>query len=131
MSGEQPPLSLSSADEGSWTQVEDYEAKPTLWVPDHAATNCAKCNTQFWIANRKHHCRYSERRHFDITAKCTSQSRLECLPLGFQFPIFACPSTLCFVLTTMTWPALVLEAWFNSANQRVETYKFPYFLTNG
>ncbi|XP_044171154.1 myotubularin-related protein 4-like [Acropora millepora] len=57
VNGEQPPLSLSSADEGSWTQVEDYEAQPTLWVPDHAATNCAKCDTQFWIANRKHHCR--------------------------------------------------------------------------
>ena len=64
VNGEQPPLSLSSADEGSWTQVEDYEAQPTLWVPDHAATNCAKCDTQFWIANRKHHCRYCERRHF-------------------------------------------------------------------
>lgn len=57
VSGEQPPLSLSSADEGSWIQVEENEAKPTLWVPDHAATNCAKCDTQFWIANRKHHCR--------------------------------------------------------------------------
>lgn len=57
VSGEQPPPSLSSADEGSWIQVEENEVKPTLWVPDHAATNCAKCDTQFWIANRKHHCR--------------------------------------------------------------------------
>ena len=57
VSGEQPPPSLGSADEGSWIQVEENEAQPTLWVPDHAATNCAKCDTQFWIANRKHHCR--------------------------------------------------------------------------
>lgn len=57
VSGEQPPLSLGSGDEGSWIQLEESEAQPTLWVPDHAATNCAKCDTQFWIANRKHHCR--------------------------------------------------------------------------
>ena len=38
--------------------MDENEAQPTLWVPDHAATNCAKCDTQFWIANRKHHCRY-------------------------------------------------------------------------
>lgn len=58
VSGDQPPLSLGSTDEGSWIQVDENEAQPTLWVPDHAATNCAKCDTQFWIANRKHHCRY-------------------------------------------------------------------------
>lgn len=57
VSGEQPRLSLGSGDEGSWIQLEESEAQPTLWVPDHAATNCAKCDTQFWIANRKHHCR--------------------------------------------------------------------------
>ncbi|KAL9980228.1 hypothetical protein ACROYT_G008784 [Oculina patagonica] len=57
VSGDQPPLSLGSADEGSWIQVDENEAQPTLWVPDHAATNCAECDTQFWIANRKHHCR--------------------------------------------------------------------------
>ena len=59
VSGDQPPLSLGSTDEGSWIQVDENEAQPTRWVPDHAATNCAKCDTQFWIANRKHHCRYS------------------------------------------------------------------------
>lgn len=58
VSGDQPPLSLGSTDEGSWIQVDENEAQPTRWVPDHAATNCAKCDTQFWIANRKHHCRY-------------------------------------------------------------------------
>lgn len=58
VSGDQPPLSLGSTDEGSWIQVDENEAQPTLWVPDHAATNCAKCDSQFWIANRKHHCRY-------------------------------------------------------------------------
>lgn len=57
VSGDQPPLSLGSADEGSWIQVDENEAQPTLWVPDHAATSCANCDTQFWMANRKHHCR--------------------------------------------------------------------------
>ena len=58
VSGDQPPPSLGSTDEGSWIQVDEDEAQPTLWVPDHAATSCAKCDTQFWMANRKHHCRY-------------------------------------------------------------------------
>lgn len=57
VSGDQPPASLGSTDEGSWIQVDENEAQPTLWVPDHAATSCAKCDTQFWMANRKHHCR--------------------------------------------------------------------------
>ena len=57
VSGDQPPLSLGSTDEGSWIQVDENEAQPTLWVPDHAATNCAKCDSQFWMVNRKHHCR--------------------------------------------------------------------------
>merc|ERR1712107_772161 len=33
------------------------ETRPTLWVPDHAASQCMGCHTQFWFGRRKHHCR--------------------------------------------------------------------------
>ena len=42
----------------SWEAVDDSEARPTLWVPDHAASSCMGCHTQFWFGRRKHHCRY-------------------------------------------------------------------------
>jgi len=47
----------STASEVSWEAVEDSEARPTLWVPDHAASSCMGCQTQFWFGRRKHHCR--------------------------------------------------------------------------
>ena len=47
----------STASEVSWEALEDAETRPTLWVPDHAATSCMGCNTQFWFGRRKHHCR--------------------------------------------------------------------------
>ncbi|KAK3736341.1 hypothetical protein QZH41_020792 [Actinostola sp. cb2023] len=55
-SGEQPP-SHGSGDESSWIEVEEIDTEPTRWVPDHAVTKCANCDTEFWIVNRKHHCR--------------------------------------------------------------------------
>lgn len=41
----------------TWEAVDERETKPTLWVPDHAASACMKCNTNFWFGRRKHHCR--------------------------------------------------------------------------
>lgn len=41
----------------SWEAVEEREAQPTLWVPDHAVTRCMQCDSQFWLGRRKHHCR--------------------------------------------------------------------------
>ncbi|XP_022096310.1 myotubularin-related protein 3-like isoform X2 [Acanthaster planci] len=41
----------------SWEQVDETETKRTLWIPDHAVTHCFKCNTQFNVVYRKHHCR--------------------------------------------------------------------------
>lgn len=49
--------SESTTSELSWEDVDDQPKKPTLWVPDHAANNCMKCNTAFWFGRRKHHCR--------------------------------------------------------------------------
>ncbi|KAG8455632.1 hypothetical protein GDO86_001725 [Hymenochirus boettgeri] len=29
----------------------------TRWLPDHLAVNCYNCDSKFWLASRKHHCR--------------------------------------------------------------------------
>ncbi|XP_069945444.1 phosphatidylinositol-3,5-bisphosphate 3-phosphatase MTMR3 isoform X3 [Cherax quadricarinatus] len=47
----------SGVSDTSWEAVEEGEARPTLWVPDHAVDSCTGCNTQFWMGRRKHHCR--------------------------------------------------------------------------
>uniref|UniRef100_A0A4D5RPK6 Lateral signaling target protein 2 homolog n=1 Tax=Ixodes scapularis TaxID=6945 RepID=A0A4D5RPK6_IXOSC len=47
----------SSSSELSWEQVDEREARATLWVPDHAASHCTACGAEFWIGRRKHHCR--------------------------------------------------------------------------
>ncbi len=31
---------------------------PILWVPDHLAPSCMRCSTPFWMARRRHHCRF-------------------------------------------------------------------------
>ncbi|XP_050521870.1 myotubularin-related protein 3 [Daktulosphaira vitifoliae] len=41
----------------SWEPVEALDAQPTLWVPDHAVTQCMSCDNKFWLGRRKHHCR--------------------------------------------------------------------------
>lgn len=45
----------------SWEAVDELAPAPTLWVPDHAVTQCMGCNTTFWLGRRKHHCRYAFR----------------------------------------------------------------------
>ncbi|CAN7986418.1 unnamed protein product [Ixodes hexagonus] len=47
----------SSSSELSWEQVDERDARATLWVPDHAASHCTACGAEFWIGRRKHHCR--------------------------------------------------------------------------
>ena len=44
----------------SWEQVNEEDAKRTLWVPDHAVSQCPMCNIQFGLLYRRHHCRYVE-----------------------------------------------------------------------
>ncbi|XP_042742120.1 myotubularin-related protein 3 isoform X4 [Lagopus leucura] len=33
----------------------------TRWLPDHLAAHCYGCDSAFWLASRKHHCRDTER----------------------------------------------------------------------
>nr|CAD7444179.1 unnamed protein product [Timema bartmani] len=55
-SGEQPSGESVRSDV-SWETVEETDASPTLWVPDHAVNRCMGCDTEFWLGRRKHHCR--------------------------------------------------------------------------
>ncbi|XP_030073415.1 phosphatidylinositol-3,5-bisphosphate 3-phosphatase MTMR3 isoform X4 [Microcaecilia unicolor] len=54
--------------EASWEQVDKQDTEVTRWLPDHLAANCYGCDSKFWLASRKHHCRDSE--HADETWNC-------------------------------------------------------------
>uniref|UniRef100_A0A4W4DXD9 phosphatidylinositol-3,5-bisphosphate 3-phosphatase n=1 Tax=Electrophorus electricus TaxID=8005 RepID=A0A4W4DXD9_ELEEL len=57
---EEDSLSDHSEDrlsEGSWDHVERKDTEVTRWVPDHMASHCFNCDSEFWIAKRRHHCR--------------------------------------------------------------------------
>ncbi|XP_069475394.1 phosphatidylinositol-3,5-bisphosphate 3-phosphatase MTMR3 isoform X2 [Ambystoma mexicanum] len=43
--------------EASWEQVDKQDTEVTRWLPDHLAVNCYGCDSRFWLASRKHHCR--------------------------------------------------------------------------
>ncbi|MCQ4079023.1 hypothetical protein FK519_30180 [Klebsiella pneumoniae] len=34
-----------------------YFSQVTRWLPDHLAAHCYGCDSAFWLASRKHHCR--------------------------------------------------------------------------
>jgi len=61
----------STTSEVSWEAVDEKETRPTLWVPDHAASQCMGCHTQFWFGRRKHHCRSCGRL---FCSECSEQS---------------------------------------------------------
>ncbi|KAM8960673.1 phosphatidylinositol-3,5-bisphosphate 3-phosphatase MTMR3 [Pelodytes ibericus] len=46
--------------EASWEQVDKRDTEVTRWLPDHLAANCYNCESKFWLASRKHHCRNTE-----------------------------------------------------------------------
>ncbi|XP_031428279.1 myotubularin-related protein 4 isoform X3 [Clupea harengus] len=68
-STEEDSLSDHSEDrfsEGSWDRIERKDTEVsvphsllqvTRWVPDHMASHCFNCDSEFWIAKRRHHCR--------------------------------------------------------------------------
>ncbi|KAK5871715.1 hypothetical protein PBY51_004577 [Eleginops maclovinus] len=43
--------------EASWEQVDKTDTEVTRWYPDHLAAQCYGCESRFWLATRKHHCR--------------------------------------------------------------------------
>ncbi|XP_041720530.1 myotubularin-related protein 3 isoform X3 [Coregonus clupeaformis] len=43
--------------EASWEQVDKNDTEVTRWYPDHLAALCYGCESRFWLATRKHHCR--------------------------------------------------------------------------
>nr|XP_020454867.1 myotubularin-related protein 3 isoform X2 [Monopterus albus] len=43
--------------ETSWEQVNTQDMEVTRWYPDHLAAQCYGCESMFWLATRKHHCR--------------------------------------------------------------------------
>ncbi|XP_064024955.1 myotubularin-related protein 3 isoform X3 [Pogoniulus pusillus] len=47
--------------EASWEQVDKQDTEVTRWLPDHLAAHCYGCDSAFWLASRKHHCRDSDR----------------------------------------------------------------------
>ena len=59
--GYAPPRTSASTgvvgEEQGWQVVKKADSDITLWVPDHAATHCARCEKAFWTGVRKHHCR--------------------------------------------------------------------------
>lgn len=48
--------SLPVVEVGEECPTVPHGAGGVLWVPDHAASRCHSCHTQFWLARRKHHC---------------------------------------------------------------------------
>lgn len=47
----------SMSNEDSWENVQFEDAQATRWVPDHVSNVCSKCDLQFNLVIRKHHCR--------------------------------------------------------------------------
>ncbi|XP_045390386.1 myotubularin-related protein 3 isoform X1 [Lemur catta] len=54
--------------EASWEQVDKQDTEMTRWLPDHLAAHCYSCDSAFWLASRKHHCRDADR--VDQTWNC-------------------------------------------------------------
>ncbi|XP_041096958.1 myotubularin-related protein 4 isoform X2 [Polyodon spathula] len=53
-------LSVHSDDrlsEASWEPIDRKDTEVTRWVPDHMASHCFSCDSEFWLAKRRHHCR--------------------------------------------------------------------------
>ncbi|XP_043924302.1 myotubularin-related protein 3 isoform X1 [Protopterus annectens] len=43
--------------DASWEHVDKQDTEVTRWLPDHLAAHCCGCDSKFWLASRKHHCR--------------------------------------------------------------------------
>ncbi|KAL7838207.1 hypothetical protein AOLI_G00266110 [Acnodon oligacanthus] len=43
--------------DNSWEQEEQHDRQVSRWYPGHLPTRCYGCESKFWLAARKHHCR--------------------------------------------------------------------------
>lgn len=52
----EPPSSVGGA---AWCRCSPLSCvfQVTRWFPDHLAAQCYGCESRFWLAARKHHCR--------------------------------------------------------------------------
>merc|ERR1719334_2776885 len=102
----------STTSEVSWEAVDEKETRPTLWVPDHAASQCMGCHTQFWFGRRKHHCRSCGRL---FCSECSEQA----VPLPSEQlyqPVRVCDQ--CFNHLTTTQPVIPCDT---SGKRREDT----------
>ncbi|KAJ1524366.1 hypothetical protein ONE63_010867 [Megalurothrips usitatus] len=57
-SGEPASAGESIPSDVSWEALEEVpDGNPVLWWPDHAASHCMRCNREFNVVRRRHHCR--------------------------------------------------------------------------
>lgn len=57
VNGDFNSLGSNAASDVSWENIDENESKMIRWVPDHAVTHCAECESGFGFLVRKHHCR--------------------------------------------------------------------------
>lgn len=58
LNGDFNSLGSNAASDVSWENIDENESKMIRWVPDHAVTHCAECESSFGFLVRKHHCRF-------------------------------------------------------------------------
>uniref|UniRef100_A0A8C5M1Q9 phosphatidylinositol-3,5-bisphosphate 3-phosphatase n=1 Tax=Leptobrachium leishanense TaxID=445787 RepID=A0A8C5M1Q9_9ANUR len=86
--------------EASWEQVDKRDTEVTRWLPDHLAANCYNCESKFWLASRKHHCRNCGN---VFCSSCCNQK----MPVPSQ-QLFE-PSRVCKLCYTNLQPSMELE----------------------
>ncbi|XP_063310815.1 myotubularin-related protein 3 isoform X2 [Pelobates fuscus] len=86
--------------EASWEQVDKRDTEVTRWLPDHLAVNCYNCESKFWLASRKHHCRNCGN---VFCSSCCNQK----MPVPSQ-QLFE-PSRVCKLCYSNLHPSLELE----------------------
>jgi hypothetical protein len=65
-------LYIDKRDRSNSLPINILRRKPYIWIPDHKVRKCFKCNIEFGIINRKHHCRICGR------IFCSSCSKWKC-----------------------------------------------------
>uniref|UniRef100_A0A3P8VVZ7 phosphatidylinositol-3,5-bisphosphate 3-phosphatase n=1 Tax=Cynoglossus semilaevis TaxID=244447 RepID=A0A3P8VVZ7_CYNSE len=90
-------------------QVDKQNTEVTRWYPDHLAAQCYGCDSRFWLATRKHHCRncgnvfcasccdqkipVPSQQLFEpsrVCKSCYGSLHLSSVPLDLEKPITAC-----------------------------------------